>query len=368
MKKIICLMLSVVVLMMFTFSVGALSPGDPLGWVLHTDIVAYINDTPIRSYNIGGYTYVVAEDLTGYGFHVAWNAQDADGVLHITSGDGIVRTAYTPQPNKHRSGEPAMPYYFTNILTYIAKQPVWGANIGGMTCVGMDDLAYFFAESYIWDPSARELRLTLRENCASVVPDVWSFTYTTPGYDKDTAVSGESAMWEFTKTADGSFELTESSGSILFTPMITFGDDRMSYRVHFGSKLLGLAGSTYFVSAPHSITPHVTVHSTLFRQNLLLDPTTRRIPVPGHFRGYVLQNTAAANELRAHAADAAAVWRVYINGELINGLPVTEPSYYYNTPAGRMETSQEYTYLFDRRVPLSAVESVRIEFGERSCA
>ena len=361
MKKLTCLMLSLAVLPLFTPSAGALSPGDPLGWVLYTDIIAYINDTPIRSYNIDGYTYVVAEELADYGFHVTWDARD--GVLQIASGDGIIRTAYTPIPDMHRSGEPAMPYFFTNILTYIANQPVWGANMGGLTCVGMDDLAYFFADSYIWDPDARELRLTLRENCACIVPDVWSFTYITPGYDKDTAVNGENAMWEFSKTADGSFELTESSGSTLFTPMISFGDDRMSYRVPFDSKLLGLSGSTYFVSAPHSIKPHSTILSTLFKQNLFLDSTTWSIPAPEHFRGYVLQNPTEANELLARAAEVAAVWRVYINGQLINGLPVTLPSVYYNTPAGRIETSREYTYLYDRRVPLSAVESVRIEFG-----
>ena len=177
-----------VVLLLFTVSVNALAPGDPIGWVLHTDIIAYINDTPIRSYNIGGYTYVIAEDLIGYGFDVNWVASEADGILHINSGCGIVSASYTPKPNTHPAGEPAMPYLFTKILTYMAGQPVWGANIDGMTCVCMDDLAYFFADTYVWDPIARSLRLTLRENCASVVPDIWSFTYNTPGYDKDTAV------------------------------------------------------------------------------------------------------------------------------------------------------------------------------------
>ena len=228
----------------------------------------------------------------------------------------------------------------------------------------MDDLAYFFADSYIWNPDARELRLTLRENCACVVPDVWSFIYNSSGYDKDSAVSGESAMWEFIKTADGSFELTDSSGSILFTPTIRFGDDRMSYRVHFESKLLGLAGSTYFDSAPHSITPHSTISDILLRQKLILDSTTYDTPVPRHFRGYVLQNPAAANELRARASEVASVWRVYINGELINGLPVTLPSTFFNTPVGRFETSKEFILLYERRIPLSAIESVRIEFGD----
>ena len=212
MRKSAVLIVPVLAVLLFTASAAALSPGDPMGWVLHTDTVAYINDTPIRSYNIGGYMYVIAEDLSGYGFDVNWAADEADGILRINSGSGMVSASYTPEPNTHPAGEPAMPYLFTKVLTYMADQPVWGANIDGMTCVCMDDLAYFFADSYIWDPETKTLRLTLRENCAASVPDTWSFTYETPEYDKDTAVSGENAMWEFTKTADGTFQLTDSAG------------------------------------------------------------------------------------------------------------------------------------------------------------
>ncbi len=364
MKKSICLILALFAVMIFTVSAGELSPGDPMGWVLHSDITAYINDAAIRSYNIDGYTYVVAEELADYGFDVNWDPNDADGVLRIADGTGIVHSTYTPEVNMHRSGELAMPYLFTNILTYIAGQPVWGANIDGMTCVGMDDLAYFFADSYIWDPDARELRLTLREHCASVVPDTWSFTYDTPGYDKDIAVSGEGAMWEFTKTVDGAFELTDSSGATLFTPQIIFGDDRMSYQVHFEEKLLGLAGSSYFVSAPHSITPHSIIERTLSEQNLFFGISYWSTPAPGYFRGYVLQNTTKADELLTRAAEATALWRVYINGELITGLPVTMPSSYYNALDGRYAIAKEFTYLYDRRVPLSTVNTVRIEIGD----
>ena len=123
MKKIIFLILMLLTVMLFTISVSALSPGDPMGWVLYTDIVAYINGVPIHSYNIEGYTYVVAEELADYGFHVTWDDQDADGVLHITSGDGIICSSYVPQENTHRTGEVAMPYFFTNILTIPRGSP-----------------------------------------------------------------------------------------------------------------------------------------------------------------------------------------------------------------------------------------------------
>ncbi|HHX53952.1 MAG TPA: hypothetical protein GX704_03485, partial [Clostridiales bacterium] len=46
--------------------------GDVVDHVLHTDIVTYINGLPIRSYNIKGYTAVIVEDLSNYGFYVVW--------------------------------------------------------------------------------------------------------------------------------------------------------------------------------------------------------------------------------------------------------------------------------------------------------
>lgn len=139
----------------------------------------------------------------------------------------------------------------------------------------------------------------------------------------------------------------------------------MSYQVHFESKLLGLAGSSYFTSAPHSITPHSTIANILSQNNLYLAGTLfGSTPVPGYFRGYVMQNPAVADDLLNRAAQTTALWRVYIKGEPITGLPVTLPSNYYSTPGGRYETTKEFTYLYDRRVPLSAVETVRIELGE----
>lgn len=47
---------------------------EVIGEVLSTDIVTFIDGSPIKSYNYNDYTYVVAEDLRNYGFAVDWNA------------------------------------------------------------------------------------------------------------------------------------------------------------------------------------------------------------------------------------------------------------------------------------------------------
>jgi len=135
--------------------------GDVIGNVLHTDIVCRIDDHPIRSYNIGGSTWIVAEDLLSYGFEVKWLGDERRLV---------VGTARTASPEAYRpvidstaagvTGTPAMPYYFTDITVTVAGKSVEGINIGGFTCICMDDLAAVFAVTYVWDPGARMLSLT----------------------------------------------------------------------------------------------------------------------------------------------------------------------------------------------------------------
>lgn len=137
----------------------------------------------------------------------------------------------------------------------------------------------------------------------------------------------------------------------------------MSYQVHFEEKLLGLAGSSYFISAPHSITPHSIIERTLSKQKLHFGVALQGTVGAGYFRGYILQNTENADALLTRAAEATALWRVYINGELITGLPVTVPSSCYNALDGRYAAAKEFTYLYDHRVPLAEVETVRIELG-----
>lgn len=337
-------------------------PGESLGWVLYSDVVAYINGVPIRSYNIGGSTYVVAEELSEYGFSVNWYADEADGVLTIGSGSGVVSAQYVPEPNVHRPGDRAMPYLYTRIMTYMAGQPVFAANIGGLTCVAMDDLAYFYADRYVWDGVKGELHLTLRENCAAVIPGDYAFTYETPGYDPDRAVDGEGAMWEFTKQADGTFALTDASGTTDFVMRLLLEDDRMEY--HVQHRKFEPDVGIYEAVAPHSTSAHKTIAQVITRQKLYL--IWGNALGPQYYRGYAMQNLLTAAELRSMAREATAVWRVYVNGELIPGLPTAQPSSYYSGPGGRDQLYAAYTYLYDRRIPLGEVQTLRIELGKKS--
>ncbi len=60
-----------------------LPSGTPIGYYYETDIVTYLDNVPIIAYNIGGRTYVHAEEMRKFGYDVVWNALER--TLTITS-------------------------------------------------------------------------------------------------------------------------------------------------------------------------------------------------------------------------------------------------------------------------------------------
>ena len=62
MKKVISIILSTVMMLTISASVFAAN-GDIVGHIYSTDIRAYINGVEVESYNIGGKTAVVIEDI-----------------------------------------------------------------------------------------------------------------------------------------------------------------------------------------------------------------------------------------------------------------------------------------------------------------
>lgn len=47
--------------------------GTPIGYYYETDIVTYLDSIPITAYNIGGRTYIHAEEMRRFGYDVIWN-------------------------------------------------------------------------------------------------------------------------------------------------------------------------------------------------------------------------------------------------------------------------------------------------------
>ncbi|NLZ36947.1 MAG: hypothetical protein GX897_05660 [Clostridiales bacterium] len=142
-------------------STAAFKNGDIVNYYLYTDIITYINNIPIRSYNIEGYTAVIVEDLANYGFDVVWSASARTLKVTRNTSKRIIG-GFAPTPNTRLIGSRAGEVYYTDIITYFDGQAVKSYNIGGRTIAYVDDLADFYKHTYVWDGYARTLSLTLR--------------------------------------------------------------------------------------------------------------------------------------------------------------------------------------------------------------
>jgi len=157
MKKILVYFL---ILSAFTFcsKTGATNVGEVIDYTLHTDIAAYINHYPIKSYNIAGNTAIAAEDLINYGFDVAWNASEK--ALYITRNNA---SEITPKGTVYADTNPVgskyLEVYYTDIKTYVNGTVVPSYNVGGKTILAIDNLSVFGAVA--WVPEVKAIKVWL---------------------------------------------------------------------------------------------------------------------------------------------------------------------------------------------------------------
>jgi hypothetical protein len=157
-KRYLVAILALVIFFMATPTyVTANRPGDILGNVLNTDIRVFINDIEIAGYNIDGYTYVIAEDLSPYGFNVVWN--DTARTLSISHGNprGELRTVAA---GTNAVGSTAFSYVYTDIVAYIEGNRVASYNIQGSTVIRIDDLSAAYGTAS-WNSNERTLRVSI---------------------------------------------------------------------------------------------------------------------------------------------------------------------------------------------------------------
>ena len=131
-----------------TMNAGA---SEIIGEVYTTDIGALIDDQPIRSYNFQDYTYIIAEDLRGYGFNVEWDP--GARTLTITQNMDTVRTSLTPSEINVKKSEIPLwtklyDVYQTDIKTYLHGSEIAACNIDGQTLIKLSDLSPFGEVSF----------------------------------------------------------------------------------------------------------------------------------------------------------------------------------------------------------------------------
>lgn len=129
-------------LFIFALVPKSYAASNSAGNLLATDIGAYINGCKIPSYNVNGYTAIVAEDLASYGFSVVWN--DKTRLLTVSRNDksefsGISQT----ESQTAQVGKKIGTAYYTDIRTFVKGITVLSYNIGGKTAIFADALSLF---------------------------------------------------------------------------------------------------------------------------------------------------------------------------------------------------------------------------------
>ncbi len=161
MKKFISIILSAIIMLTISVPVFAAS-GDVIGYIYSTDIRAYINGVEVESYNIGGKTAVVIEDIFSENSHQCIY-DDYSRTLKFFSLNPYYLVEEIVQ-NKAKPGNVMGNVYETDIKTSVYDVTVPAYNIGGKTAVAIEDLGYNGAFSpiggkFIWNEADRTISL-----------------------------------------------------------------------------------------------------------------------------------------------------------------------------------------------------------------
>lgn len=161
MKKVISIILAFCMVLSLSL-VAFAANGDIAGYIYSTDIRAFINGVEVESYNIGGKTAVVIEDILKENNN-QYVYDDSSRTLKFFSlnPDYLVEGK---ADSSSKSGKIVGKIYETDIKTSIYDVVIPTYNIGGKTAVAIEDLGYDGAFSpiggkFIWDETNRTISL-----------------------------------------------------------------------------------------------------------------------------------------------------------------------------------------------------------------
>lgn len=170
MKKLIAIVLSVLML----FSINAVSyakTGDVAGKIYSTDIKAYINGVCVDSYNIGGKTVVVIEDITNQFAYV-------DDIRTLVIWDFAPQYLVgTKKSGTEKPGRVVGKIYETDIKTIFRGKELTSYSLNGKMAIEIEELGYDnrFSDiggKYIWNPEDRTISLEMMYRYSSKLHDI----------------------------------------------------------------------------------------------------------------------------------------------------------------------------------------------------
>ena len=134
MKRIFIISL---LILMFNVAYVSAANGDIIQPVYSTDIFTYMDDIPIKGYNIGGQTLICLEDLSNYGFSVYYD--DETRCLFVNK-TGKARNDFLPVTEKEDAGNVVGYTYETDIKAILNGEEIDAVNIGGKIAVTAEEL------------------------------------------------------------------------------------------------------------------------------------------------------------------------------------------------------------------------------------
>ena len=154
-------------LLLFALPAGAAN-GDVIGKIYSTDILALINGKAVPSYNIGGRTAVVLEELEESGFWINIDYNDETRTLKASMSNSA--NSYLDGVERGTPGKILGNVYESDIKVIINGHEIKGCNIGGKTAVVIEDLGEIggdneqygrskYRYTYIWSEAERKIEL-----------------------------------------------------------------------------------------------------------------------------------------------------------------------------------------------------------------
>lgn len=170
MKKVVSLILSVLMLSSINV-VSYAKTGDVVGKIYSTDIKAYINGVCVDSYNIGGKTVVIVEDITNQFAY-------ADDIRTLVIWD--FAPEYLVKTNKTSSQTPGKvvgKIYETDIKTIFRGKELTSYSLNGKMAIeieelGCDNRFSDIGGKYIWNPDDRTICLEMMYRYSSELHDI----------------------------------------------------------------------------------------------------------------------------------------------------------------------------------------------------
>ena len=159
-------LVSIIVIIIFVICAKSIifaSSGDVIGNIYSTDIKAYINGTEVPSYNIGGKTVIIVEDVIKYNYY-------NDDLRTLIVGSISPQTVIEGKNNQTTPpGRIVGKVYETDIKTYIYNKQLTSYSLNGKMAVAIEELGddNTFSDiggKFIWNEKERTISLEFMYN------------------------------------------------------------------------------------------------------------------------------------------------------------------------------------------------------------